>query len=105
MPISLYVTVELTKVLQAVFMEFDEKMYHEETNTPMVSRTSSRDQKPVIGCDLSAWQRILGKRVYLRSYNFANGMKVPTEPQAVIEDVSSQAHHGCAANTDSPRKA
>lgn len=40
-PLSLYVTMEIIKVMQSKFMEWDIDMYHFETNTPCESRTAT----------------------------------------------------------------
>lgn len=40
-PLSLYVTMEIIKVAQSKFMEWDIDMYHEETDTPCESRTAT----------------------------------------------------------------
>lgn len=40
-PLSLYVTMEITKVMQSKLMEWDIDMYHAETNTPCESRTAT----------------------------------------------------------------
>jgi phospholipid-translocating P-type ATPase (flippase) len=40
-PISLYVTIEMVKLMLASFMNADLRMYHDETDTPCVARTSS----------------------------------------------------------------
>eukprot|EP01137_Pigoraptor_chileana_P004563 Opistho-2@2687 len=44
-PISLYVTVEMVKVFQAYFIGQDLEMYHAETDTPAVARTSSLSEE------------------------------------------------------------
>ncbi len=43
-PISLYVTMEMVRYMQANFINTDEAMYHEETNTPALSRTSNLNE-------------------------------------------------------------
>ncbi|EJS44206.1 dnf3p [Saccharomyces arboricola H-6] len=40
-PLSLYVTMEIIKVMQSKMMEWDIDMYHAETNTPCESRTAT----------------------------------------------------------------
>ncbi|KAI4320475.1 hypothetical protein MLD38_033952 [Melastoma candidum] len=40
-PISLYVSIEIVKVLQVVFINQDQEMYHKETNKPSRARTSN----------------------------------------------------------------
>jgi len=40
-PISLYVTLEVVRVFQALFVHWDAEMYHQETNTSANSRTSN----------------------------------------------------------------
>ncbi|KYR02985.1 P-type ATPase [Tieghemostelium lacteum] len=44
-PISLYVSLELVKVAQAVFIYWDVQMYHEESNTPAKTRTSNLSEE------------------------------------------------------------
>ncbi|KAJ0759614.1 putative P-type phospholipid transporter [Helianthus annuus] len=44
-PISLYVSIELVKVLQAVFINQDINMYDEETGTPAQARTSNLNEE------------------------------------------------------------
>ena len=45
-PISLYVSLELVKVTQAmVFLNMDRKMYHAESDTPMRARTSNLNEE------------------------------------------------------------
>eukprot|EP01135_Chromosphaera_perkinsii_P000065 Nk52_evm16s24 gene=Nk52_evmTU16s24 len=44
-PISLYVSVELVKVVQAYFIGQDIGMYHEETDTPAKARTSTLSEE------------------------------------------------------------
>ncbi|KAK1436894.1 hypothetical protein QVD17_02678 [Tagetes erecta] len=44
-PISLYVSIELVKVLQAVFINQDLHMYDEETGTPAQARTSNLNEE------------------------------------------------------------
>jgi phospholipid-transporting ATPase len=41
LPISLYLTVEICKFYQALYIDNDLKMYHEETDTPALARTSN----------------------------------------------------------------
>ena len=44
-PISLYVTMEIVKVIQSmVFINNDLTMYHEESNTPAEARTSNLNE-------------------------------------------------------------
>ncbi|KAJ6245375.1 putative phospholipid-transporting atpase [Anaeramoeba flamelloides] len=40
-PISLYVTLEIVKLIQSFFINWDKEMYHEETDTPAKARTSN----------------------------------------------------------------
>lgn len=44
-PISLYVSIELVKVLQATFMNNDLQMYDEESGTPAQARTSNLNEE------------------------------------------------------------
>ena len=44
-PISLYVSMELAKLGQKMLMESDLHMYHKETDTPMVARTSNLNEE------------------------------------------------------------
>jgi len=44
-PISLYVSMELAKLGQKMLMESDLNMYHAETDTPMVARTSNLNEE------------------------------------------------------------
>ena len=44
-PISLYITMELAKLGQKLLMENDLRMYHAETDTPMVARTSNLNEE------------------------------------------------------------
>lgn len=44
-PISLYVSIEIVKVLQSVFINRDLKMYHEETDQPARARTSNLNEE------------------------------------------------------------
>ncbi|KAJ0803482.1 putative P-type phospholipid transporter [Helianthus annuus] len=44
-PISLYVSIEMVKVLQSVFINQDQDMYHEETNRPARARTSNLNEE------------------------------------------------------------
>eukprot|EP00897_Mesotaenium_endlicherianum_P007081 jgi/Mesen1/6400/ME000329S05566 len=44
-PISLYVTVEIVKVLQAIFISSDLAMYYAETDTPARARTSNLNEE------------------------------------------------------------
>lgn len=44
-PISLQVTLEMVRFLQAIFINMDIEMYHEETNTPAMARTSNLNEE------------------------------------------------------------
>jgi phospholipid-translocating P-type ATPase (flippase) len=44
-PISLYVSIEIAKLLQASFMSNDLKMYHHESDTPTIVRTSALNEE------------------------------------------------------------
>ncbi|XP_055915903.1 probable phospholipid-transporting ATPase IA isoform X3 [Eupeodes corollae] len=44
-PISLQVTLELVRFLQAIFINFDIEMYNEESNTPAMARTSNLNEE------------------------------------------------------------
>eukprot|EP01062_Namystynia_karyoxenos_P061846 TRINITY_DN5451_c0_g2_i1.p1 TRINITY_DN5451_c0_g2~~TRINITY_DN5451_c0_g2_i1.p1 ORF type:complete len:1429 (+),score=548.54 TRINITY_DN5451_c0_g2_i1:155-4441(+) len=44
-PISLYVSMEMVKILQAKLMDSDLDMYHEESDTPTEARTSSLNEE------------------------------------------------------------
>uniref|UniRef100_A0A1B6DN12 Phospholipid-transporting ATPase n=1 Tax=Clastoptera arizonana TaxID=38151 RepID=A0A1B6DN12_9HEMI len=44
-PISLQVTLEVVRFVQAIFINMDIDMYHEETNTPAVARTSNLNEE------------------------------------------------------------
>ncbi|KAD0007806.1 hypothetical protein E3N88_44926 [Mikania micrantha] len=44
-PISLYVSIEMVKVLQSIFINRDQDMYHEETNRPARARTSNLNEE------------------------------------------------------------
>lgn len=44
-PISLYVSIEIVKVLQTLFINGDIKMYHEESDTPARARTSNLNEE------------------------------------------------------------
>ncbi|XP_076912150.1 putative phospholipid-transporting ATPase 8 [Bidens hawaiensis] len=44
-PISLYVSIEMVKVLQSIFINHDLDMYHEETNRPARARTSNLNEE------------------------------------------------------------
>lgn len=44
-PISLQVTLEMVRFLQAIFINYDIEMYHEESNTPAVARTSNLNEE------------------------------------------------------------
>ncbi|XP_023030774.2 probable phospholipid-transporting ATPase IA isoform X3 [Drosophila willistoni] len=44
-PISLQVTLELVRFLQAIFINYDIEMYHEESNMPAMARTSNLNEE------------------------------------------------------------
>lgn len=44
-PISLQVTLELVRFMQAIFINFDIEMYHEESDTPAMARTSNLNEE------------------------------------------------------------
>ncbi|KAK1369102.1 Phospholipid-transporting ATPase [Heracleum sosnowskyi] len=44
-PISLYVSIEIVRVLQASFINQDIHMYHEDTDTPALARTSNLNEE------------------------------------------------------------
>lgn len=44
-PISLYVSIEIVKVLQSIFINQDENMYYEETDKPAYARTSNLNEE------------------------------------------------------------
>ena len=44
-PISLYVTLELVKVIQCYFLNVDRRMYHKETDTRFMTRTTSLNEE------------------------------------------------------------
>jgi len=44
-PISLQVTLELVRFLQAIFINFDVEMYHAESDTPAMARTSNLNEE------------------------------------------------------------
>ncbi|CAD7012535.1 unnamed protein product [Ceratitis capitata] len=44
-PISLQVTLELVRFLQAIFINFDIHMYYAETDTPAMARTSNLNEE------------------------------------------------------------
>ncbi|KAL9679933.1 hypothetical protein QQ045_017804 [Rhodiola kirilowii] len=44
-PISLYVSIEIVKVLQSIFINQDAKMYYEETDKPANTRTSNLNEE------------------------------------------------------------
>ncbi|XP_030386345.1 probable phospholipid-transporting ATPase IA isoform X1 [Scaptodrosophila lebanonensis] len=44
-PISLQVTLELVRFLQAIFINYDIEMYHEESDTPAMARTSNLNEE------------------------------------------------------------
>ena len=45
LPLSLYVSLEIVKVAQIVFLNDDIDMYHEESNTPLEARTSTINEE------------------------------------------------------------
>lgn len=45
MPISLYVSIEVTRIIQAAFINHDVELYHEETNKPTRARTSNLNEE------------------------------------------------------------
>lgn len=55
-PISLYVTLEVVKVIQCLFLNWDRHMYHSETDTPFVCRTTTLNE------DLGQVQYILSDK-------------------------------------------
>lgn len=55
-PISLYVTLEVVKVFQCLFLNADRQMYHKETDTPFVCRTTTLNE------DLGQVQYILSDK-------------------------------------------
>lgn len=44
-PISLQVTLEVVRFVQAIFINFDVEMYHAESNTPAMARTSNLNEE------------------------------------------------------------
>lgn len=44
-PISLYITLELVKVCQCKFLQWDSQMYHAESDSPCVARTSTLNEE------------------------------------------------------------
>ncbi|WVZ13606.1 hypothetical protein V8G54_011172 [Vigna mungo] len=44
-PISLYVSIEIVKVLQCIFINQDQEMYHEESDRPAHARTSNLNEE------------------------------------------------------------
>ncbi|KAL5287332.1 ATP8A1 family protein [Megaselia abdita] len=44
-PISLQVTLELVRFMQAIFINYDIEMYHEESDTPAMARTSNLNEE------------------------------------------------------------
>ncbi|XP_044737082.1 probable phospholipid-transporting ATPase IA isoform X2 [Chrysoperla carnea] len=44
-PISLQVTLEIVRFIQAIFINMDLQMYHEETDTPAMARTSNLNEE------------------------------------------------------------
>lgn len=44
-PISLQVTLELVRFMQALFINYDIQMYHAESNTPAMARTSNLNEE------------------------------------------------------------
>uniref|UniRef100_A0A2P2MIH8 Phospholipid-transporting ATPase n=1 Tax=Rhizophora mucronata TaxID=61149 RepID=A0A2P2MIH8_RHIMU len=44
-PISLYVSIEIVKVLQSIFINQDQEMYHEENDKPAHARTSNLNEE------------------------------------------------------------
>ena len=45
-PISLYVSIEMVKIVQSmVFIAMDQSMYHKDTDTPAVARTSNLNEE------------------------------------------------------------
>ncbi|KAL2335697.1 hypothetical protein Fmac_016910 [Flemingia macrophylla] len=44
-PISLYVSIEIVKVLQSIFINHDQEMYYEETDRPARARTSNLNEE------------------------------------------------------------
>lgn len=44
-PISLQVTLELVRFVQAMFINFDIEMYHDVTDTPAMARTSNLNEE------------------------------------------------------------
>lgn len=44
-PISLYITLELVKVCQCKFLQWDSQMYHADSDSPCVARTSTLNEE------------------------------------------------------------
>lgn len=44
-PISLYVTLELVKVIQCTLLSWDRNMYHKESDTPFLCRTTTLNEE------------------------------------------------------------
>lgn len=44
-PISLYVTLELVKVIQCMLLSWDLNMYHKDTDTPFLCRTTTLNEE------------------------------------------------------------
>lgn len=44
-PISLYVSVEIIRLAQSWLVNWDVKIYHEETDTPAVARTTTLNEE------------------------------------------------------------
>eukprot|EP00210_Caulerpa_lentillifera_P009184 g8756.t1 len=55
-PISLYVTLELVKVIQCLFLNWDRQMYHTDSDTPFLCRTTTLNE------DLGQVQYILSDK-------------------------------------------
>lgn len=55
-PISLYVTLEVVKVIQCIFLNWDRQMYHKDSDTPFVCRTTTLNE------DLGQVQYILSDK-------------------------------------------
>jgi len=55
-PISLYVTLEVVKVIQCIFLNWDRQMYHKASDTPFVCRTTTLNE------DLGQVQYILSDK-------------------------------------------
>eukprot|EP00736_Rhodelphis_marinus_P013787 Rmarinus@m.20920 len=76
-PISLYVSMEIVKLVQAYLINVDLAMYHEETDTPAMARTSNlneelgqvdyvfSDKTGTLTCNIMEFRRcVIGSRVY-----------------------------------------